>query len=153
MGIRKRQDVFGLFPVNFCWALTFFTSQVLSIVVCLNSGGVISFLMLKADLQPANILFSVTGTTNAEKLLQPPEFSPVKWLKGVDEDDSAPKYLVPTQRRRGQLDNRHFSTIEAKIGDLGGGKMHLFLHLAQSALLRLHIHYQLNISNTTTSNR
>jgi serine/threonine-protein kinase SRPK3 len=58
-----------------------------------------------------------------EELVQPPEFSPVKWLEGVTEDDSAPKYLVPTQRRRGQLDSRHFSTIEVRIGDLGGGKM------------------------------
>lgn len=141
MGIRKRQDIFGLFPVNFCWALTLFTSQVSSIVVCPNSGGVISFLMLKADLQPANILFSITGTTNMDEFLQAPEFSPVKWLKGVDEDDSAPKYLVPTQRRRGQLDNRHCSTIEVRIGDLGGGKVHLFVHLVWSALLRLRIHY------------
>lgn len=84
--------------------------------------------MAKADLQPANILFSITGITNVEEFLQPPEFSPVKWLKGVDEDDSAPKYLVPTQRRRGQLDNKHFSTIEIRIGDLGGGKMHLIIH-------------------------
>ncbi|KAL4733839.1 kinase-like protein [Aspergillus similis] len=78
--------------------------------------------IVHCDLQPANILFSVAGTTNMEELLQPPEFSPVKWLKGVIEDNSAPKYLVPTQRRRGQLDNIHFSMIEVRIGDLGGAQ-------------------------------
>ncbi|RAL01818.1 kinase-like protein [Aspergillus ibericus CBS 121593] len=78
--------------------------------------------IVHCDLQPANILFSVSGSMDMEKLLQFPEFSPVKWLPGVTEDDSAPKYLVPTQRRRGQLDNAHFSTIKVSIGDLGGAQ-------------------------------
>ncbi|KAL3430863.1 kinase-like domain-containing protein [Aspergillus tetrazonus] len=78
--------------------------------------------IVHCDLQPANILFSISGTTNMEELLQPPKFNPVKWLEGVTEDDSAPNYLVPTQRRRGHLDNRHFSTIEVRIGDLGGAQ-------------------------------
>ncbi|KAL4766062.1 kinase-like domain-containing protein [Aspergillus foveolatus] len=66
--------------------------------------------IVHCDLQPANILFSISGTTNMEDLLQPPEFGP------------RPEYLVPTQRRRGQLDDWHFSTIEVKIGDLGGAQ-------------------------------
>ncbi|OJJ71272.1 hypothetical protein ASPBRDRAFT_30992 [Aspergillus brasiliensis CBS 101740] len=78
--------------------------------------------IVHCDLQPANILFSVTGATDMEALLQPPEFSPVKWLEGVIEDDSAPKYLMPTQRRRGQLRKEHFSTLEIRIGDLGGAE-------------------------------
>lgn len=82
---------------------------------------------LKIDLQPANMLFSVAGTMDMEALLQPPEFSPVKWREGMSEDNSAPKYLMPTQRRRGQLSKAHFSTLEVRIGDLGGGKIHLFV--------------------------
>ena len=66
-------------------------------------------------------MISVAETTHHEKFLQPPEFSPVKWLDGVTEDDSAPRYLMPTQRRRGQLDNASFSTLVVRIGDLGGG--------------------------------
>ncbi|RAK80077.1 serine protein kinase [Aspergillus fijiensis CBS 313.89] len=66
--------------------------------------------IVHCGLQPANILFS------------PPEFSPVKWLPGVVEDHSAPRYLMPAQRRRGQLDNADFSTIQVRIGDLGGAQ-------------------------------
>ncbi|GLA95652.1 hypothetical protein AtubIFM61612_008502 [Aspergillus tubingensis] len=58
-----------------------------------------------------------------EALLQTPEFSPVKWLEGVTVDDSAPKYLIPSQRRRGQLSDADFSTLEVKIEDLGGVKI------------------------------
>ncbi|RAH67894.1 serine protein kinase [Aspergillus aculeatinus CBS 121060] len=78
--------------------------------------------IVHCDLQPANILFSVAGLTNMDELLQPPEFSPVKWLPGVVEDHSAPRYLMPTQRRRGQLNNADFSTIQVRIGDLGGAQ-------------------------------
>ncbi|KNG83515.1 hypothetical protein ANOM_007753 [Aspergillus nomiae NRRL 13137] len=56
------------------------------------------------------------------RLLQPPEFSPVKWLEGTIKDDSPPKYLTPTQRRRGLLDNANWSTLVARIGDLGGAQ-------------------------------
>ncbi|PYH36378.1 serine protein kinase [Aspergillus neoniger CBS 115656] len=66
--------------------------------------------IVHCDLQPANILFS------------PPEFSPVKWSEGFKADDSAPKYLVPSQRRRGQLNDANFSTLEVRIGDLGGAQ-------------------------------
>ncbi|GKZ31930.1 hypothetical protein AbraIFM66950_000910 [Aspergillus brasiliensis] len=55
-----------------------------------------------------------------EALLQPPEFSPVKWLEGASVDDSAPEYLMPSQRRRDQLSDAHYSTLEVRIGDLGG---------------------------------
>ncbi|XRM47458.1 hypothetical protein ABZX51_010430 [Aspergillus tubingensis] len=76
----------------------------------------------QSDPQPANILFSVAGGTDMEALLQTPEFSPVKWLEGVTVDDSAPKYLIPSQRRRGQLSDADFSTLEVKIEDLGGAQ-------------------------------
>ncbi|GCB23852.1 serine/threonine-protein kinase SRPK [Aspergillus awamori] len=76
--------------------------------------------IVHCDLQPANILFSVAGTMDMEALLQPPEFSSVKWREGMSEDNSAPKYLMPTQRRRGQLSKAQFSTLEVRIGDLGG---------------------------------
>ncbi|KAL1998500.1 hypothetical protein VTN02DRAFT_6055 [Thermoascus thermophilus] len=81
--------------------------QVLLGLDFLHQSGIVH-----CDLQPANIMLSVTGTTNIEDFLQPPEFSPVKWLEGTMEDDSAPRYLMPTQRRRGLLDNAHFSTLE-----------------------------------------
>lgn len=77
-------------------------------------------------------MISVAGATHNKKFLQAPEFSPVKWLDEVTEDDSAPKYLMPTQRRWGQLDNAPFSTLVVRIGDLGGGKIYLLLCLIYS---------------------
>ncbi|OJZ87272.1 hypothetical protein ASPFODRAFT_59710 [Aspergillus luchuensis CBS 106.47] len=44
---------------------------------------------------------------------------------GVTVDDSAPEYLVPSQRRRGQLSDAQFSTLEVRIGDFGGGKIRI----------------------------
>ncbi|KAB8262249.1 kinase-like domain-containing protein [Aspergillus pseudonomiae] len=78
--------------------------------------------IVHCDLQPANMMFSVTGTTNIQDFLQPPEFSPVKWLEGTIKDDSPPKYLMPTQRRRGLLDNANWATLVVSIGDLGGAQ-------------------------------
>lgn len=72
-------------------------------------------------------MFSIAGVTNNEPFLQEPEFSPVRWLEGVQADDSAPEYLIPSQRRRGQLDDADFTTLVVKIGDLGGGKLRLLL--------------------------
>lgn len=77
-------------------------------------------LLIYADLQPANIMFSLAGVNEID--LDPPEFSPVRWLEGVQADDSAPEYLIPSQRRRGQLDGADPHTLFVKIGDLGGGK-------------------------------
>ncbi|KAJ8098869.1 kinase-like domain-containing protein [Lipomyces tetrasporus] len=76
--------------------------------------------IIHSDLQPANILFSVNGTELSDISLNPPEYSPVNWLQGVDVDDSAPKYLITSQRRRGMLDNADSSTLLVKIGDMGG---------------------------------
>ncbi|KAJ9243799.1 hypothetical protein DTO280E4_3020 [Paecilomyces variotii] len=76
--------------------------------------------IIHCDLQPANIMFTPAGVMPNEMFLQPPEFSPVKWLEGTKADNSAPNYLVSSQRRRGQLDNIDISTISVKIGDLGG---------------------------------
>ncbi|KAK9357847.1 kinase-like domain-containing protein [Lipomyces starkeyi] len=76
--------------------------------------------IIHSDLQPANIMFSVVGTTTGDISLQPPGYSPVKWLQGVEADDSAPRYLMPSQRPRGMLDDADFSTLLAKIGDMGG---------------------------------
>lgn len=36
-------------------------------------------------------------------------------------DDSAPRYLMSSQRPRGMLDDAAFSTLIVKIGDMGGG--------------------------------
>lgn len=36
-------------------------------------------------------------------------------------DNSAPRYLMSSQRPRGMLDNAAFSTLLVKIGDMGGG--------------------------------
>lgn len=72
-------------------------------------------------------MFTAAGVMQNEVFLQPPEFSPVKWLEGTKADNSAPNYLVSSQRRRGQLDNIDISTISVKIGDLGGGKKSIIL--------------------------
>ncbi|KAF9890044.1 hypothetical protein FE257_006724 [Aspergillus nanangensis] len=72
------------------------------------------------DLQPANIMVSTVGAAPSVTLLEPPEFSPVRWLEGTTVDGSAPNYLIATQRPRGQLDDAHFSDLLVKIGDLGG---------------------------------
>ena len=69
-------------------------------------------------------MFSIVGTRQIESSLQSPEFSPVKWLQGVEVDDSAPEYLMVSQRRRGYLDGADFSKLIVKIGDLGGGMTH-----------------------------
>lgn len=77
---------------------------------------------LYPDLQPANILLSVATSMNIETTLDPPTFSDVKWLEKAEINESAPKYLMPSQRRRGTLDDFDVSTLFVKIGDLGGGK-------------------------------
>lgn len=55
------------------------------------------------DLQPANILFTVDGDLLSGMVTEP-EFSPVIWLPGVEADNSAPQYLMASQRPRGMLD-------------------------------------------------
>ncbi|KAI9926334.1 hypothetical protein MW887_004098 [Aspergillus wentii] len=77
--------------------------------------------IVHCDLQPANIMVSLDETIYTEQLLEPPEFRPVRWLEGMERDDSAPEYLVTSQRPRGQLDDADFATLMIKIGDLGGG--------------------------------
>ncbi|KAL5044810.1 hypothetical protein BDW71DRAFT_185419 [Aspergillus fruticulosus] len=75
--------------------------------------------MVHSDLQPANILVYRVSSAQDEISLGPPEFSPVRWLDGIPVDNSTPKYLMPTQRRRGQLDGVDASKLLVKIGDLG----------------------------------
>ena len=75
-----------------------------------------------SDLQPANILFSLAASSDLDMPLRQPEFCPVKWLEGIVVDESAPKYLLPSQRFRGALDKAEISSLVVKIGDLGGGK-------------------------------
>ncbi|PLB51214.1 serine protein kinase [Aspergillus steynii IBT 23096] len=75
--------------------------------------------LIHGDLQPANILFTVDCDLSSE-LMTEPEFSPVNWLPGVEVDNSAPRYLLCSQRPRGMLDNAAFSTLIVKIGDMGG---------------------------------
>lgn len=77
-------------------------------------------------------MFSIVGAVHGETFLQPPEFSPVRWLEGVKIDDSAPEYLMTTQRRRGELEDADHTTILVKIGDLGGGMIHPLLYQTQS---------------------
>lgn len=62
-----------------------------------------------------------------DEFIVQPEFSSVNWLPGVEVDNSAPRYLVGSQRPRGVLDNAHFSTLTVKIGDLDGGLCHLLV--------------------------
>ncbi|KAL2376101.1 hypothetical protein RJZ90_007725 [Blastomyces dermatitidis] len=96
--------------------------------------------IIHCDLQPANVMFSIVGAAHGEAFLQPPEFSPVRWLEGVKVDDSAPEYLMATQRRRGELDDADFTTILVKIGDLGGGMMHP-LFISDPKLVQDSCHY------------
>ena len=72
------------------------------------------------DLQPANIMFTVDGAMSSEMPLQQPEYTPVKWLEGIEVDNTAPQYLMTSQRLRGALDDVDFSTLLVKIGDMGG---------------------------------
>jgi serine/threonine-protein kinase SRPK3 len=67
-------------------------------------------------------MFSVVNSPT-DYFLQPPKFSPVRWLEGVEVVDSTPRYLMATQRLRGSLKNAYYSTLLVKIGDLGGGNM------------------------------
>ncbi|BCS14328.1 serine protein kinase [Aspergillus luchuensis] len=69
------------------------------------------------------MLVAVTDSINdTEAFLEPPQFSPVRWLEGVTKDGSAPEYLMPSQRRYNQLKEvQHFSLV-VKIGDLGGAQ-------------------------------
>ncbi|KAI1915100.1 hypothetical protein LOZ12_003274 [Ophidiomyces ophidiicola] len=57
---------------------------------------------------------------HAKFSLSEPVFSPVKWLEGVAADNSAPQYLLPSQRVHATLDEIDISAIEVKIGDFGG---------------------------------
>ncbi|KAJ5580230.1 uncharacterized protein N7459_006215 [Penicillium hispanicum] len=75
--------------------------------------------LIHGDLQPANILFTVNCDLSSEMMMEP-EFSPVNWLPEVEVDNSAPQYLMSSQRPRGMLDTAAFSTLTVKIGDLGG---------------------------------
>ncbi|KAL4994052.1 kinase-like domain-containing protein [Aspergillus recurvatus] len=75
--------------------------------------------IVHCDLQPANILVSRVSSAQVEMPLEPPGFSPVRWLDGIPADNSAPRCLLPTQRRRGQLDGADASELFVKIGDLG----------------------------------
>ena len=75
-------------------------------------------------------MVSVTDAIeNYEDRLESPQFSPVRWLEGVKKDDSAPEYLMPSQRRYNQLKNVHHSRLVVRIGDLGGGKRQIHSHV------------------------
>lgn len=72
-------------------------------------------------------MFTVVGDKSCEVSLQPPEFSFVEWLKGVEVDNTAPRYLMTSQRLRGALSNVDSSTLLVKIGDMGGGNIAFYL--------------------------
>lgn len=116
-----------LFLNRFCLALIFFMSRALSILVhttVLDSSDSEDDTDILLDLQPANILFSADNATINDIQLQPPTFSSVKWLPGIEIDDSAPQYLVVSQRPRGILDSVDYRRLSVRIGDLGGGSTH-----------------------------
>lgn len=79
---------------------------------------------LPADLQHANILFSVIGGQHKRLSLQRPKFCPGRWLEGAQPDNSAPEYLVAPQRPQGQSDDVGTSIVIIKVGDLGEGKVY-----------------------------
>lgn len=49
------------------------------------------------------------------------DLQPVEWLSGAEVEDSAPRYLIPSQRLRGMLDDVDFQRLSIQIGDLDGG--------------------------------
>ena len=67
-------------------------------------------------------MFTINGAMSSEMPLQQPEYIPVKWLQGI-EDNTAPRYLMTSQRLRGALDDVDFSALLVKIGDMGGGNI------------------------------
>lgn len=72
-----------------------------------------------------------------------PELSPVNWLPGAEVDNSAPRYLVSSQRPRGMLDNAAFSRLIVQIGDMGGG-----LNPFGGARMRIVDYYHSYVENT-----
>ncbi|KAL3443559.1 serine protein kinase [Aspergillus insuetus] len=70
----------------------------------------------------ANVMISTGHDNSCTILLDPPGFSPIQWLEEMTMDNSAPKYLILWQRRRGQLDGADFSELLVKIEDLGGDR-------------------------------
>lgn len=84
------------------------------------------------DIQPANVLLSLRDDLEGTTWLNEPETSPVKWRPGVQADDSAPEYLIPSQIPRGMLDDFDEGTLILRIGDLGGGTSSS--HLQRSVL-------------------
>ncbi|KAL4778592.1 serine protein kinase [Aspergillus varians] len=106
--------------------------------------------IVHCDLQPANIMVSTVESARSETLLEPPEFSPVRWLAGTTVDGSAPNCLIATQRRRGQLDGADFSELLVKIGDLGGGKLRRY-HIRFKLGTKAHINQLYWISNSIKS--
>ncbi|OGM50898.1 hypothetical protein ABOM_000697 [Aspergillus bombycis] len=75
--------------------------------------------LIHGDLHPANILFTVNSDSPEEMLIEP-ELAYVHWRPGVEVDNSAPRYLVTSQRPDGMLDNTAFSELTVRVGDLGG---------------------------------
>lgn len=61
------------------------------------------------------------NSDSSSEILTEPEISYVHWRPGVEADNSAPRYLVSSQRPRGMLDDAAFSALTVKIGDMGGG--------------------------------
>lgn len=72
---------------------------------------------------PGNILFLVAGDTRRDVPLQSGEWCPVKWLGGVQVDDSALGYLITSQMEGRALNDADYSTLTVKIADLCGGKL------------------------------
>ncbi|KAJ5090328.1 hypothetical protein N7532_009012, partial [Penicillium argentinense] len=79
--------------------------------------------LIHCDLQPGNTLFTVDSDLSNESMMEQ-EFIPVKWLPGVEADDSAPRYLMDSRRPYGMLDDAPISDLIVKIGDMGGGLSH-----------------------------
>ncbi|KAM0714649.1 hypothetical protein Q7P37_009947 [Cladosporium fusiforme] len=96
--------------------------KVLSIQLVLGLSYLHSCNTVHCDIQPANILLSRRDDLEETTWLNEPESSPVKWRPGVQADDSAPEYLVPSQIPRGMLDDFDEGTLILRIGDLGGAK-------------------------------
>lgn len=114
--------MYKLSPSKSYWDLTSFTLLVSSIAVRWLLKGLWFQLLIQIDLHPGNILFSIVEDTCNEFPLQPGESCPVKWLDREHVHDSAPEYLITSQKNEGALDKANSLMPTVRICDLGGGK-------------------------------
>ncbi|PYI08425.1 kinase-like protein [Aspergillus sclerotiicarbonarius CBS 121057] len=78
------------------------------------------------DLRPGNIMIAAPAQKSHLDALQPAVCLPVEWRDGVQVDDTAPRYLVQSQRYPFLVEREEqeegFERVVVVIGDLGGAQ-------------------------------